>query len=152
MPESWEELRKRLENEYRARIVRKLRAEADRIEAGGAIQCYSVSDEVEVELCAITEARDAMRVELEGYRDAWPDAVELQEWGVCVTVEEVVRTAHRADLRGSFLEIVNYALMDPDDAPEPEVLEQECPRCGHEVRVPPGGSCPVCESSGGGDE
>lgn len=147
---SQEATRKALEAEYRARIVRKLRAEADRIEAGGSIQCYFVTDEVETEIgIPITEARAAMRVEIEDPNDEWPDTVELQEWGVCVTVEEVVRKAHRADLRGRFSEIVTYALMDPDEAPEPEVLEQECPRCGSEVRVPPGGECQVCAMEDG---
>lgn len=62
MSESHDERRVRLESEYRARIVRKLRAEADRIEAGGPIQCYSVNDELEGELCTITE--DEARAEL----------------------------------------------------------------------------------------
>ena len=141
-----------LEEEYRARIVRKLRAEADRIEAGGSPICYGVNvDDHDLHL-GVSGAKLTASFEAPMRGEEWDFDVECHQWGVMVSVEEVVKTAHASDLSNNTTELVEYVLMDPDEAPEPKVLVQECPRCGHEVRVPPGGSCPVCESSGGGDE
>lgn len=140
---------------YRARIVAALRAEADRIEAGGEPWCYALKCEdglvADVNL-KLDEARESLTVHCD-YDDAWPDEVECQEWGVCVTIEEVARIAHRADLRDRFSEIMHVALVDPRNRHEVEVLSQDCPECEEEVEVAPGERCPVCEAAGaGGDE
>lgn len=143
-----------LEDQYRAAIVRKLRAEADRIEAGGAPFCYAIrcdeNDSTTVEAFHnVAEARELLTVEVHG--DFWPEFVEAQEWGVCVTIEDVRRVEHRADLRGRSSEFFNVALVDPDTYTGPDVMPQDCPGCRSEVRVPPNDGCPVCASGEVGD-
>jgi hypothetical protein len=140
------EARKALEEKYRAKIVAKLRKEADRIEAGGSPICYAVNcDDKELHQ-DVDEALNVAAIDPPMPCDEWWDGVENHEWGVMVSVEECVRVSHRADLSGRFTEAINYELKDPDDAGDPEILSQDCPECEEEVEVPPGGRCPVCEA------
>lgn len=140
------ELRKALEDKYRAKIVAKLRAEADRIEQGGLPICYAVNcDDKELHQ-DVDEALKVAAIEPPMRGEEWWDYVDSHEWGLMVSVEECVVVSHGADLSGRG-EIINYELKDPDECGEPEILSQDCPECEEEVEVPPGGRCPVCDAS-----
>lgn len=137
--------------EMRANIVAKLRAAADKIEAGGEplLYCYHHGFDFEETLATsypdtVEEARGLIPVDLSD--DYWDDGVECQDWGVRVVVEAVERLAHRhADRhREGFDEWVRYGLVDPDTYTGPEVEPHECRDCGAEVRRAPGEPCPGC--------
>lgn len=137
---------------YRARIVEALRREADRIEVGGAPYCYAqrCADGLEAEInLTVFEARESIQVRVED-DGLWPDEVDCQEWGVVVSIEDVRRVAHQADLSGRVDGVFDVQLVDSSTPwTEPAILPQDCPECGEEVPVPPGGVCPVCAGDGG---
>lgn len=145
----------RLEDQYRDTIVRKLRAEADRIEAGGSPQCYGAGVDVEPELqLGIHEASIMPDVDMPAGDDCWHEDIAGQEWGVYVVVEAVRLTDHHADLTGNHDAFEIYALVDPDTYTGPNIGIATCPECEWEGRLAPGADCPSCaatDAEGDGD-
>ena len=131
--------------ELRADIVRLLRREADRIEAGGVPACYAYNiDERELWL-SVAEAQAATADPEEFLDDGdWPEDIEAVEWGVCVTVREMKLAAHGKSRNERHESFADYEMRAPDDKRPPALLEWECPECGFTGKLKPHEACPEC--------
>ena len=132
-----------MDNELRALIVARLRAEADRVDAGGNVTntWWEAGDDADVESSA-EAARDVAA--------AWCDDDDVDpaeiRWGLRVTVERarLVGIARCTDLVARDPSVVRYALVRADQKPTVEIDETDCPQCGLTEAVPPGGTCSDC--------
>jgi hypothetical protein len=114
-----------IDDQYRATIVRKLRAEADRIESGGMPVYYAdCSGDIDHDI-AVDDAR-TLCLDDEG-----------QTWGVVVAIEESVVVGEDADGYDVFGLHDLAALESPEPARpvvDPATGLLPCPFCGGEPR------------------
>lgn len=134
-----------MDNELRALIVARLRAEADRIEAGGVVidayyDALGETDSLVDPDTARAAACDAIIDALDGRE--WNPAVDDIEWGVRVTVERAsivaIGRSDEYDYRA------DYELRTDGLSCVASVMVTRCPECDHEEAVPPGGTCSDC--------
>lgn len=129
----------------RALIVARLRAEADRIEAGGIV-CDAYCDglyDTETAMSA-QEARSNASGALEAALDdgEWHPDTEYIEWGIRVTVERA--TLAKVGRCDRFDYLADYEIRPEGSGVALEVIVTRCSECDHEEAVPPGGTCSHC--------
>lgn len=138
-----------MDSKTREMIVRLLRAEADRIEAGFDSgyepTCYIVGP-CDLEVVDAVEAKPGAQALLDSAigNDGWDEETELIAWGVMLDIEVAKLVEVGRDTFGVHPWSGQYELRPADDTTPPVVTPTPCADCEHEEACPPGGTCSKC--------
>lgn len=129
--------------ELRAEMVARLRALADEVEAGMDPWCYAHDgDEGARILMTASEAARYAQPELD--EDEWPEFVEINEWGLMLTMRRATIVAEGKSRSSNFDRMMEVELLPPDAHTVVRVLDWDCSRCGWEGPLRPADECPGC--------